>query len=208
MRRLLFILLTLAPLQVNASAILGFGVGATTQYESEDELVEFEEGFNPALGLELVLIPRLTIDIQGSFRSDRAYTDYQNGADTVTDLKTKATTITGSIGPRFRFLSFPRLRFFAGGGYTAGKVELEYAKSDYFAQTLSDGSTFKQAEESALNGYYYEGGFEYILTNVSALRFLGRKTTYATEELQTLGNQKLQVDIFQVSVQFLHFFHF
>lgn len=207
MIRIFLLLFILSTNWALADAILGLGVGITTSYEEEDDLVDFGGGLGLGAEIELVLFPRLTLDIAGSYRREDALSQYSLAGTNVADLETTATTFLLSAGPRLRVLDLTPLRLFVGAGLTFGSLALEYDKDDFRGATGSTTGLDKE-EAHQFNGYYLETGAEFVLSATRALRIMGRSTNYRTGIFDTLGNENVNVSQTQFMFQFLQYVNF
>lgn len=212
MKNFLFFFLSLFIIVAPARAefALGIGTGITTQYETREtaangrELLDFGSGtFGLGLDAEWMRDSRLSISLAGVVRRENATTQYSKNSISVPNLNTNATTTAFAIGPRFRFVNWKHLRVFLGAGLGAGYLSLDYSRSDYVLTNGSDAGL--RDEGHAFGGYYYEGGVELYITQRSALRLIGRHTTYQTKKFETIGNKNLNIDLTQFTLQFMFF---
>lgn len=222
MNKLFFLYLSLFCLsEAQAGFVTGFGIGATTRYETEEknladkELIDFEGGVGLGMDFEFFISKPLSFNIGGNYRSNSTKTQYSyasrsNPLDTATvaDLLASASTFAVSFGPRFRFLNFDRFKLFLGAGYAIAGLSLTYDEEDFEEKNAGSDIGYRENDFQRMNGFYYELGAEYIHSNVKAFRVMGRQTSYSTGKFETLANTRLNINHAQIVFQFLQYVNF
>lgn len=119
----------------------------------------------------------------------------------VPDVKTKASTIMGTIGARVRFINFKKFKLFVGGGGMAGNVKMKFDQESF---TSSGGvvAQFREEEIASSWGGYLEAGTEYIINNKAAVRAAVRLVDSKTKDYDRIAGKKLELDyaMFNLSV--------
>lgn len=210
LKPILILLLSLFPLISIADIILSPGAAVTSAYKSDElddsgiRILKMQSSFGLEADFEVVILKILTLNIGGMYFAGSGESQYDFKSTTASGLDTTSVVVAGMIGPRLRFINFKRFKMFLGGGYLFGSQNLTYDE-DEFEDITGNTTNFESNDSASFKGSYLEGGMEYVMTNVSALRLSGRQLKYETNEFRTLGQKQLSVSPFQVAVQYLHY---
>lgn len=206
----IILLLIFLPLLSKADVILSPGAVVTSSYKSDEmdssgvELLKVGSSFGLEADFEIVILKILTLNIGGMYFAGNGESQYDFKSTTASGLDTASVVVAGVVGPRLRFINFKRFKMFLGGGYLFGSQNLTYDKEEF--ETITGNTTnFESSDSASFKGHYLEGGMEYVMSNVSALRLTGRQLKYQSNEFRTLGAEQISVSPFQVAVQYLHY---
>lgn len=219
-RLLTFLFLSSFSHQALADFIFSPGVIAPLPNESTnnnsagDPWLKMDTGFGFLLDVEPILFGPVSLNFGVSYSASTAeanyfYTNSKNASDTgsMKELSTSASNFQSVLGPRLRWINFKKFKSYIGGGILVGILGLTYDEDEY---AFFNGSKigFEESEVNSFNGYYTEAGFEYIMSNKSALRLSGRNHRYKTQKFETLGDKKISFNNFQAAIQYMHYVDF
>ncbi|HXH74866.1 MAG TPA: hypothetical protein VNJ08_07865 [Bacteriovoracaceae bacterium] len=215
---LLAIILIVSP-ESRADFIVSPGISVTTAHNSEEttpagkEVVTFKSSLGMSIDSEWRFFrDSISISAGAIWRGSEAvsqysYTNPYNPLDTATvaDLKTNSSSLSGFIGPRFRFLNLKYFKIFAGAGLNPGILYLNFDEGKFLA---SNGSIigYQEKEDQKLSGTYYELGVELYSPKGGALRLLGRQSRQESDRFETLGNRHINLATTSAALQYMHVF--
>ena len=193
-----------------ADIIFGPGGTLTSAHRSEERdvdgisVLKMRHAIGLELDTEIVIFKFLTLNIGGLYLAGSGRSQFNFQSTRVDALETSSLIIAGLTGPRLRFLNFTRFKMFIGGGYLFGSHNLAYSEEDY-EDKMGNTTNFESNDSASFRGHYLETGMEYVMTNASALRLMGRRLKYETNKFRTLDDKELTMTQFQGVVQYLHY---